>query len=121
MNSNNLSFIPNQSVRKSIATKLNLEFLESAQDWEYEDSDTSRIQEFIDEYDKAETSDTEKGSLMEIILDSANDMLLSKEQREFGKIISWINNRLEGNKDIHQATIYYWNGNDFEISAKLKK
>ncbi len=121
MNSNNLRYIPNQSIRKTLATKLNLEFNESSQDWEYEVSDPSRIQEFIDEYDKTETSDRERESLMEIILDSANDLLLYKGYQEFDKFISWINNRLERNQEIHQATMNYWNDNDFEISNRLKK
>ncbi len=121
MNSNNLRYIPNQSIRKILATKLNLEFNESSQDWEYEVSDPSRIQEFMDEYDKTETSDRERESLMEIILDSANDLLLDNGYQEFDKFISWINNRLERNQEIHQATMNYWNENDFEISNRLKK
>lgn len=120
MNSDNLSFIPNPSVRKSLATKLNLEFLESSQDWEYEVSDPNRIQEFINEYDKTETSDKEKESLMEIILDSANDLLCFKGQSDFDKFISWINDRLKRNQKIHRATINYWSTNDFEISDRIK-
>ena len=121
MKSDNHTYIPDQSVRKALANKLNLEFDEFAQDWEYEVSDPSRIQEFINEYDKTVTTHSERASLMEIILDSANDLLMSNGHKEYEKFNSWINSRLKQNLQIHLGTLNYWNKNDFVISRRLKK
>lgn len=90
------------------------------QDWEYEVSDPDRIQEFINEYDKSYTSDHEKGSLMEIILDSANILLQENRLDEFEDFKIEIIDRLERNQTLHRGTITYWRSGNFEISDKLK-
>lgn len=119
MNSDNFPFTPNQTARKKLAEKLNLDFNDSMQDWEYEVADANRIQDFIAEYDKIQTSDSEKESLMEIIIDSANDLLLNKRNKEFKISILLINERLRKNEHLHFMTINYWKKNEFEISDKL--
>ena len=114
-------FIPDKNTRINLARKLNLEFNELMQDWEYEIADADRILEFINEYDKNGTTEKEKETLMEIILDSANDLLMEQRQDEFEKSFDLIIDRLKKNKNIHLATLNYWKKNDFKISNRLKK
>lgn len=113
-------FMPDQEARKSLALKLNLNFDDYMQDWEYEVADSNRILEFIEEYDKSETLEKEKQSLMEIILESSNDLLLDYKTDEFKEIFPFIIERLNINQELHYGTLNYWKSNGFEISSKLK-
>ena len=111
-------FIPNARAQQSLASKLNLKFDNSTQDWEYEVADKTRLQDFIDEYEKSKTSDDEMSSLMEIILDSLNDLLVQNgHTAEFKKHLAWVKNRLP--KEIHADSLIYWKMNSFEISKFL--
>lgn len=112
-------FITDNNARLNLSKKLNLEFHESMQDWEYEIADSDRIQEFIEEYDKSESTDKEKQSLMEIILDSSNDLLVDNKTVEFEKFFLAIIERLKKESKLHEGTINYWKTNDFEISKRL--
>ena len=118
MSFENEIFIPNQKARKKLAEKLNLKFDENSQDWEWEISDSSRIDEFITEYDNQNSSQEEKEILMEIILDSLNDM--GKIDDGFEKYLISILFRLKKNSQIHKGTISYWTKGSFEISHLLK-
>jgi len=113
-------FIPDYKARQSLAKKLGLDFDEKMQDWEFEVSDCNRIVEFIREYDEPEWTDKAKESLMEIILDSANDLLNMGRKVEFEKYFTEIEKRLSLNAVLHRETLNYWTENDFEISNKLK-
>lgn len=112
-------FLPDKKARQSIAKRLLLDYDETMQDWEYEISDSKRLGEFIAEYDKTDLTYKEKESLMEIILDSANDLLIENNQPEFDKYLPEIKNRLSSNKELHRETINYWRNNEFEISNSL--
>ncbi len=114
-----IQFIPDNNARLSLSKKLNLEFNEYMQDWEYEIADSNRIQEFIEAYDKPETSEKEKQSLMEIILASANELLDDSNTSEFEKFLPSIIERLKNQQELHRGTLNYWLVNDFEISKKL--
>ncbi len=114
-------FIPNQKSRERLSIKLGLEFNESMQDWEYEISDCTRIDEFIHEYDKSETSESEKQSLMEIILSSLNDIVSDGNNGEFEQHLDQVVKRLTSNEVLHVGSQKYWMENDFEISSLLKK
>ena len=100
-------FISDIKARLSIAKRLKLDIDETMQDWEYEISDSKRLAEFITEYDKPDLTCKEKESLMEIILNSANELLISNNQPEFNKYISEIKFRLSSNKELHRETINY--------------
>ena len=115
----NILFIPDNNARLSLSKKLNLEFHVSMQDWEYEIADSDRIQEFIEEYDKSESTDKERQSLMEMILDSSNDLLVDHRTVEFEKFFSAITVRLKRESILHEGTINYWKTNDSEISKRL--
>tara|TARA_R100000935_G_C2830213_1_gene164610 strand:- start:416 stop:787 length:372 start_codon:yes stop_codon:yes gene_type:complete len=116
---NHSQFLPDQKARKSLAKKLCLKFDESMQDWEYEIADSTRIAEFFEEYDKPETTDKEKESLMEIIIDSTNDIFDQNNNVEIEKYLLLINERLIKSIDLHKGTLNYWKSNDFEISKRL--
>ena len=120
MSTENENFIPNQKTRKKLAEKLNLKFDENMQDWEYEISDPNRIAEFIAEYDNVNSSETEKESLMEIILDSLNDMERKNENNDFEKYLDSVLLRLKKNFKIHRGTIEYWKNGEFNISDFIK-
>lgn len=113
-------FVPNLQARKQLSIKLKLEFNEFMQDWEWEISDYNRLGEFIYEYNKPETSDNEKISLMEIILDSLNNLILDGKIEMFEANIILVQNFLIENKNLHSPTLNYWTRNNFEISKVLK-
>lgn len=114
-------FIADQFARKSLAERLNLEYYENMQDWEWEVSDYTRLNDFLNEYCKKETSDSEKMSLMEMILDSLNDLLYSGKQVTFNKYFDLTIKLLIESKDLHKGTLNYWSNSDFLISTKLIK
>lgn len=116
---NHCHFLPDQKARKSLAKKLSLKFDESMQDWEYEIADSNRVAEFIKEYDKPETTDKEKESLMEMIIDSTNDIFDKNNNVETEELLLLINERLIKSIDLHKGTLNYWKSNDFEISKRL--
>ncbi|WP_411029487.1 hypothetical protein [Spongiimicrobium sp. 3-5] len=120
MNTDKEIFIPNQQTRKKLSEKLNLEFDENMQDWEWEISDPNRIAEFIAEYDNVNSSQKEKETLMEIILDSLNDMEKTSANNDFEKHLNSVIFRLKENCEIHSGTIKYWKYGKFDISDFLK-
>ena len=117
-NTSNL-FIPDQKARESLAKKLSLDYSEGMQDWEWEISDYKRLDDFLNEYDKAGTSEKEKMSLMEIILDSLNELLLDKKRVEFDQYFNESLKRIKESQNLHLGTLHYWTQNDFEISHEL--
>ena len=90
------------------------------QDWEYEVSNPNRLDEFINEYYREETTRNEKEILMEIILDSSNDLKIENKDSFLIKYSEKLKERLERNFDLHIGTAKYWIENKFEISNCLK-
>ena len=121
MNIQQQFFIPNQDARRSLAAKLGLDYNDQMQDWEYEVSDQYRIDEFIAEYDKSDTTDKERETLMEMILDSSNDLIQNGNIDEFERIFKEVKGRLKSNPDLHKRTLRYWTADNFLISDRLKK
>lgn len=113
-------FISDPESRRNLAKRMNLEYDETMQDWEYEISDYTRISEFIEEYENPRTTDKERQSLMEIIIDCLNDLLQNKHETEFENYIHSVQKLLDTNSHLHTATIHYWCENDFFISKFLK-
>lgn len=114
-------FIPDEHARRSLAAKLGMEYNKGMQDWEYEVSDCSRLPEILMEYDRSETTVKEKQSLMEIILDSMNDLLEDGRTEEFESNFNKVKERLIMNDKIHAGTLQYWTAKDFKVSARLKE
>ena len=97
----------------SLIIKLNLPKKdEFSQDWEYEVSDSERLQEFIEFYQKNELTKDEKFTLMIIILESCDEAILKDELSE--KIWSEVEEILINDKEIHEKTIDYWSWYDNE-------
>lgn len=119
MSNNSEIFIPNSNARKSLAKKLKLEYRHDMQDWEWEVSDYNRIEDFFKEYDSAETSENEKSSIMEIILDCLNDLLNDKKQNEFDKYFIMALERIKLSGELHKGSLNYWVNGDFTISSEL--
>ena len=117
----NKPFIPNIQARASLVNKLDLEFNENMQDWEYEVSDIHRIYDSIDEYNKQEISNAEKESLMEIILNCINDILANKQNELFLEVSKCTLPLLKENQKLHEGTINYWCQNNFSISDWINK
>ena len=112
-------FMPDYNIRRQLALKLNLEFNDSMQDWEWEVAEANRIQDFLDEYDKNVSSAKEKETPMEIILQCLEDFL---EEENLPKFISYypeVKSRLDKNFQIHKCTIAYWKNGEFMISKEL--
>lgn len=116
----NKYFIPNIDTRTSLADKLNLKYDDDMQDWEYEVADMNRLVDFDKQYLLSDTSDKEKESLMEIMLDSLNDSLELNDLKIFNDFAPRILKYLKENKQIHEGTINYWTEGDFLISNKIK-
>ena len=114
-------FIPDQNSRRQLAVKLGLMYSDSMQDWEWEVSDYNRLEDFLNVYENPETTDSERGSLMEIMLDSLNDLLLNDLQERFDRHFGEVAEHLKRKKEIHRGTIIYWTKGDFVISDYLKK
>lgn len=113
-------FIPNIEARKILALKLNLPYHDDMQDWEYEVSDINRIGEFLFAYDHLTNTDAEKESLMEVILDSINQLVSMKQDVDVSVYISEVKKRFEDYPSLHNGTIHYWENNGFNISELLK-
>lgn len=77
-----------------------------SQDWEYEVSDPSRINEFLYAYKHTQLNHDEKFALMIIIISSFNDAIVEGKTEE--KWNSSINSLLLQDLDIHINTIHYW-------------
>ncbi|WP_256706780.1 hypothetical protein [Paenibacillus sp. FSL R7-0337] len=103
---NNPKYV-SKSARESLIEKLGLpEPDEFCQDWHYIVADSSRIDEFLEFYEKNLLNIEEKFALMVIIVGSFNDYL---SENDFSLMI-WnrIKNLLEEDKQIHVNTILYW-------------
>ncbi|MBS1522699.1 MAG: hypothetical protein JST50_17000 [Bacteroidetes bacterium] len=91
---------------KKLAKELGLPYSPIMQDWSYEVSNPNDIEKYINHYNSL-TDDDEKFVLIEIIIDSNND-LEDHAQLEF----YWNKVRQLLIKDfaIHEYTIFYWAG-----------
>jgi hypothetical protein len=91
------------------------------QDWEWEVSDFTKLDLFLSEYKNIDITDDEKASLMEIILDSLNDLLYFKEEVKFNYYFPEVARFLTMRKSLHLGSLNYWTRGKFEISNKLKR
>lgn len=90
-----------------------------SQDWEYENADFRRLNEFVSYYKNARLTDEEKFVLMRLILESFNDGLSSGED----PFLAWqeVVRILLGDSKIHESTIQEWlcTGEELENCYKL--
>ena len=83
------------------------------QDWEWEVADAAQLDEFINVYHDPESSEDERFTLMEMIIQSCEDLGdgLSEDQR-------WAEVRtlLDEHIDLHISTVWYWSAFDTDLS-----
>lgn len=99
---------------KNLNKKLSLPILSPySQDWEYEQADSSRVQEFMTYYENSVLTNNEKFALMALIVSSYDDYLSEGNTTES----VWINisNYLIKDFKLHKNTIIYWAQEDNEI------
>jgi hypothetical protein len=73
---------------ENLNKKLNLPILTPySQDWEYEQADSSRVQEFMTYYENSVLTNNEKFALMALIVSSYDDYLSEGiQQKVYGQI-----------------------------------
>jgi hypothetical protein len=102
---------PQKAAVDSLAARFGLRNEPDMQDWEWEVSDPTRIDEFLAAYESGELNDDEKFLLMQIIIDSseeAGDHFLDSDA--WAKILSLI----EANIALHIYSVWYWSSTDNE-------
>jgi hypothetical protein len=100
-----LSRHPTRAAIDALALRFDLPNHHSMQDWEWEVGDAERLDEFISVYQSGELDDDERFVLMEMILQSFEDL---------GGIV-WTDPRwepvghlLDRNIQLHAHSIFYW-------------
>lgn len=106
-NRNNAPKYVTKAARESLIARLGLpEPDEYCQDWEYLVADSSRIEEFLEYYERNHLNIEEKFALMVIIVASFDDSLSENDFRP--TIWSRIRKNLEEDIQIHTNIILYW-------------
>jgi hypothetical protein len=116
---------PTTAARKSLAARFGLPYADVMQDWEWEVADCKRFDEFLEAYRTQTLTDDERFSLMEILVQCAEDTVSRSDENT-----SWsaIEPLLLLNSSLHKATIEYWarlysvkSGEFFRVSAKMRR
>ncbi|WPP48912.1 hypothetical protein [Catalinimonas niigatensis] len=113
-------FYPDQHARQSLAIKLGLPIHDHMQDWEYEVSDPKRIGDYLKLYDQSITSDKERESLMEMTLQSLEDLLEEDRLEEFAVYEKLTEERLIKFSELHYKTLNYWSSGNFKVSKYIR-
>ena len=103
---------PTKEAIEKLVERFNFEYSIDMQDWEWQVADYSRIDEFIDYYEKDGLTNDEKFTLMETMIQSFEDSETELESNEkWKKIIKLLNK----NFNLHQYSIWYWASFDYEL------
>jgi hypothetical protein len=96
---------PTRAAIDALALRFDLPNHHSMQDWEWEVADPNRLDDFISAYQSGELDDDELFTLMEMIVQSFDDLggVLSSDPR-------WrtASGLLDRNIAIHAHTVWYW-------------
>jgi hypothetical protein len=102
---------PTAAAVDSLARRFGLPNDPSMQDWPWEVADAARLDEFLAAYESGDLSDDERFALMEIILQSFEDLAAST-----GFDARWDRalDTIDRNVDLHAQSVWYWSvlGND---------
>lgn len=94
------------AAKASLAARFRLENNAGMQDWEYEVSDPARLPEFLAAFRSGELNAEERFALMEIMIDSVNDLAWAGENwQPFWHEIAAL---LEAEPELHVTTMVYW-------------
>jgi hypothetical protein len=97
---------PTDEARRSLASRLELPFTSVMQDWEWEVADPSLLPRLFELLGDAELSDDERFSLLEIVVQSIEDL----ESAAPEKTDSWrrAERELRERPALHATTIWTW-------------
>lgn len=118
---------PTREAQGRLARRFELPDDPRMQDWEWQVADARRIDEFLSAYEQPELSDDERFSLMEILIQSFDDLAsqtrLDVEPR-WQRVLVLLEERIE----LHVHTVWYWacvdeedDGTFWEVSPDLRK
>lgn len=103
-------YYPTTAARKSLALRFGLAYSDQMQDWEWEVADKSRFFDFLAAYQDAGTTDEERYSLMEILIQCVDDDLRHENQTTAWPLVESL---LLQNPKLHRTTVLYWScGNE---------
>jgi len=106
---------------ENLAAKFQIPYDSSDQDWPWQVSDPNRLNEFIASYKNDGLTDDEKFTLMDLILQSFED-LESIEDLPKNSLWKEVYKFLDQNIDLHIYTVWYWaDAYDFQISPMLEE
>jgi hypothetical protein len=74
------------------------------QDWEWEVADPARLDEFLDAYENAGLTEDERFVLMEMLIQSCEDLPDRDGDARWGRVLELLNR----NVALHIATVWYW-------------
>ncbi|MES2643462.1 MAG: hypothetical protein V4850_28520 [Myxococcota bacterium] len=96
---------PSAAAIDSLAKRFGLPNSPEMQDWPWEVADAERLDEFLDAYESGELCDDERFTLMEMILQSFEDL-----GRSIGFDARWqcALDALDRNIDLHAYSVWYW-------------
>jgi hypothetical protein len=92
--------------RLALASRLQLPYDPSMQDWEWEVADPSRFEEFLDAYSSGDLTDDERFTLMEMLIQCVEEMSLPA----IGPSPQWqaIAAQLLARPELHFSSVRYW-------------
>jgi hypothetical protein len=96
---------PTAAAIEKLAQRFDLPTGPHMQDWEWEVADPNRIDEFLAAYKSAELDDDERFTLMEMLIQSFEDL---EEDLETHPRWTELLDLLEENTELHASTIWYW-------------
>jgi hypothetical protein len=118
-------FVPRTEARIALAKRFGLPYQDSMQDWEWEVADAKRFREWLDAYIGADLTDDERLSLMEMLIQCAEDMGPGPELESACLSLEPL---LLARPTLHRASVEYWAlvGEDdhaaqFAVSAAMRK
>jgi hypothetical protein len=100
---------PTAAAVDSLARRFGLTNDPMMQDWPWEVADADRIDEFLAVYESGELSDDARFTLMEIILQSFEDL---GRTRDFDARWARTLDLLERSIDLHAHSVWYWSALD---------
>jgi hypothetical protein len=102
---------PTRAAIDALAARFDLPNHPGMQDWEWEVADHTRLDEFIGAYQSGDLDDDERFTLMEIIIQSFEDLGARSEHDPRWQCILDI---LDRNVELHACSVWYWSALDGE-------
>jgi hypothetical protein len=127
----NLKRYPTKAGRETLAKRLGLTIGDYSQDWEWEVAGPEHFEPWVEVYRNAALSDDERFSLMEMLVQCAEDMSPADGPQELVEDFpAWqvVASLLRERPQLHASTIVYWSmfGQDdpegqFRVSVPMRR